>query len=131
MCLENHLRLLPLIILFAALLAGLTIAFAATPAALFPYALAVAAAVLLLTAAIAAVCGLQRRTESTCCSACAAVHCLAPTVVGTAIFSIGLALVAIAGFSVSPAVNIALGSIYALIFSAMLVYFGDMVLSML
>lgn len=130
-CLENHLRLLPLIILFAALLAGLTIAFASAPAALFPYALAVATAVLVTTAIIAGVCGLRRATENICRSACAAVHCLAPITIGTAILAIGLALVAIAGFSVSPTVNIILGSLYALLFSAMLVYFGDMFLGML
>lgn len=131
MCLENHLRLLPLIILFAALLAGLTIAFASAPAALFPFALAVATAVLIATALVAAACGLRRNTEGTCRYACAAVQCLAPTIIGTSTLAIGLALVVIAGFSVSPLINAILGGIYALIFSAMLVYFGDMFLEML
>ena len=130
-CLENNLRLLPLVILFAALLAGLTIAFASTPAALFPYALAVALAMLLTTGVLIAVCAFRRESEETCSSVCAAVHCLAPVVMVTALLAIGLALIVIAGFSVTPTVNLVLGVVYALIFSTMSVYFVDMFLEML
>lgn len=131
MCLGKNLWLLPLVILFAALLAGLTIAFASTPALLFPYALAVALGMLLVTGVLIAVCAFHRESMEKCSYVCAAVHCLAPVVMVAALLAIGLALVAIAGFSVTPTVNLVLGIIYALIFSTMSVYFVDMFLEML
>lgn len=131
MCHENHLCLIPVVILIAALLAGLVIAFASTPAALFPYALATALTILVITGIIVAVCGFLRCSSETCNVTCSAICCLAPVILVTAMLSIVLALIAIAGFSVTPAVNLALGVIYSLIFSTMLVYFVDLFLEIL
>ena len=135
MCEENRLRLIPVVILIAALIAGLIIAFVPTPGAVFPYALLVSLGVLLTTAVITAVCGFRRtlgeNDSSRCTATCVVLRCLGPIILITAFLSIVLALIVIAGFSITPLINAILGIIYALIFSTMLVYFVDLFLELL
>lgn len=135
MCEENRLRLIPVVILIAALIAGLIIAFVPKPGAVFPFALIVALGVLLTTAVITAVCGFRRTLGESdnnhCTATCVVLRCLGPVILIAAFLSIVFALIAISGFSITPLINAILGIIYALIFSTMLVYFVDLFLELL
>ena len=135
MCETIRRKLIPIVILVAALIAGLIIAFVPAPGAVFPFALIVSLGILLTTAVITAVCGLRRTlgdsSDSHCTATCAILRCLGPVILISAFLSVVLALIAIAGLSITPLINVILGIIYALIFSAMLVYFTDLFLELL
>lgn len=139
MCEDNKLRLIPVVIIVAALFSGLII-FSNTPAGLFilfAAALGIAFFILLTTGILAAVCGFQRTSGEPCHNrssvSCFVIRCFGPIILITAVISVILALLVIEGAfaAFSPLINAILGIIYALIFSTMLVFFTGMFLTII
>ena len=139
MCEDNKLRLIPVVIIVAALFSGLVI-FSNTPAGLFilfAAALGIAFLILLTTGVLAALCGFRRTLGEPCNNrssiTCFVIRCFGPIVLISAIISVIFALLVIEGAfaAFSGLINAILGIIYAIIFSIMLVYFTGMFLQIL
>jgi hypothetical protein len=139
MCEDSKLKLIPVVIIVAAVLSGLII-FSNTPAGLFivfAAALGIAFLILIVTGVLAAVCGFQRALGESCHNrssvTCFILRCFGPIILITAVISVVLALLVIEGAfaAFSPLINAILGIIFALIFSTMLVFFTGMFLTIL
>ena len=139
MCEDNKLRLIPIVIIVAALLSGLII-FSNTPAGLFvafSAGLYIAFFILIVTGILAAVCGFQRTLGEPCHNrssiTCFIIRRFGQVILITAEFSVILSLLVIEGaFSAfSGLINAILGIIFALIFSTMLVFFIGMFLTII
>lgn len=136
LCEESKLKLIPVVIIVAALLSGLVI-FSNTSAGLFVLfaaALGIAFLTLITTGILVALCGFRRGLGEPATGrssvACFVIRCFAPIILITALISVILALLVIEGAfaAFSPLVNAILGIIFAIIFSTMLVYFTGMFL---
>ena len=134
MCKNSRLKLLPAVMIAAALLSVLII-FSNTSEGLFivfAAALGMAFLVLAATGLLSAVCGLQRSLGEPCHSrtsvTCLVIRYFGPTVLCTAAVSVLFALPVLEGaFAVfPPLLNSILGVLYALVFSTMLVFFTGM-----
>jgi hypothetical protein len=139
MCEDSKLKLIPVVIIVAAVLSGLII-FSNTPAGLFiafAAALGIAFLILIVTGVLAAVCGFQRALGESCHNrssvTCFILRCFGPIILITAVISVVLALLVIEGAfaAFSPLINAILGIIFALIFSTMLVFFTGMFLTII
>lgn len=136
MCRDLKLRLIPVVIIVAAVFAGLII-FTNTPEGLFVFfaaALGIAFSILVVTGILAAICGLQQRKclkdpgdhdHDRPSPTCFAVRCFGTIILITALIAIIASLLVIEGAfaAFAPIVNAILGIIFAIIFSTMLVYF--------
>jgi hypothetical protein len=139
MCEDTKLKLIPVVIIVAAVLSGLVI-FANTPAGLFilfAAALGIAFVILIVTGIIAAACGFRRTLGEPCNSrssiTCFLIRCYGPIILITSVISVIAALLVIEGaFALfSGLINAILGIVFAIIFSIMLVYFAGMFLNII
>lgn len=139
MCEDSKLRLIPVVIIVAAIFSGLVI-FSNPPGGLFTLfaaALGIAFFILLTTGVLAALCGFRRTLGEPCNNrtsiTCFIIRCIGPIVLFSAIISVIFALLVIEGAfaAFSGLINAILGIIYAIIFSTMLVYFTGMFLQMI
>jgi hypothetical protein len=139
MCEDTKIKLIPVVIIVAAVIAGLVI-FQNTPAGLFilfAAALGIAFITLVVTGVITALCGFRRTLGEPCNNrssvTCFIIRCYGPIILISAIISVIFALLVIEGAFVafSGLINAILGIIYAIIFSTMLVYFTGMFLNII
>lgn len=139
MCRDLKLKLIPVIIIVAALFSGLIIYQNTTNGLfiLFAAALGVSFIILIATSILSAICGFKRTHSETCHEhsslTCFILSCLGPTVLITALISVIISLLVIEGAfaAFSGLINAILGIVFALIFSTMLVFFTSTFLTIL
>jgi hypothetical protein len=142
MCTENKLKLIPIVIIIAALVSALLFSFVNfavfIPAfTVYPYSLGASLFIILTTAIFAFICGLRRDCDD--CgdrpgTSCRSVSCYAPVVLFAAAGSLILSSLGAAGldFSTIPVfgaiLNMVFGVIAALFFATTIVFFIAMAL---
>lgn len=140
MCEDSKLKLIPVVIIVAAIFSGLVLYSNSVPGglfALFAAALGIAFLTLIITGVIAALCGFRRELGEPCNNrssiTCFIIRCFGPIVLISAVISVIFALLVIEGaFALfSGLINAILGIIYAIVFSTMLVYFTGMFMQMI
>jgi hypothetical protein len=146
MCEDNKLKLIPVVIIVAALVSALLFSFVNfavfIPAfTVYPYSLGSSLFIILTTAVFAFICGLRRHSDEHCgdCfeSSCGAIACFGPVVLFAAAGSFIISALGAAGldFSTVPVfgaiLNMIFGIIAAVFFSATIVYFIGMILAMI
>jgi len=136
MCTENKLKLIPIVIIIAALVSALLFSFVNfavfIPAfTVYPYSLGASLFIILTTAIFAFICGLRRDCDD--CgdrpgTSCRSVSCYAPVVLFAAAGSLILSSLGAAGLDFSTIPNMVFGVIAALFFATTIVFFIAMAL---
>lgn len=142
MCTENRLKLIPVVIIIAAIVLALIFSFVNfavfIPArTIYPYSLAGSLLILLLTGVFIFICGLHNACSEKFPLSCRALRCFGPVILFAATGSIILSSIGAAGldFSTVPGFGAILNIIYAVIatlfFTTTIVYFVGMLYEIL